>query len=120
MNTKEILETLFGDSLILGLSEHKSIVACDSCTATGYTRREELTNYHRGEYTTYTDTCEKCAGEGRLTKTTVEIGINKRYPHMGRWTHTIDTFLPFSQDPIDAPIKYVAGDSRSFPLNNGD
>ncbi|AGR47876.2 hypothetical protein SmphiM12_244 [Sinorhizobium phage phiM12] len=39
---------------------------------------------------------------------------------MGRWTHTIDTFLPFSQDPIDAPIKYVAGDSRSFPLNNGD
>lgn len=47
------------------------IVICDKCRGSGLTRHEELTNYHKREYDTWTTPCKTCEGSGRIEITTV-------------------------------------------------
>lgn len=41
---------------------------CTECKGLGKTSREELTDYHKRDYSTFWEVCDKCGGEGRYVK----------------------------------------------------
>ena len=49
-------------------TSHKVII-CDQCEGTGIRSWNECTDYHKGDYETYHETCKKCDGTGRIFKT---------------------------------------------------
>ncbi len=63
----------------------KTVILCDSCDGKGHTYHTELTNYHKGEYEDWLETCYKCSGSGRLVQTTMV---------------TIEPYIPVSQEHI--------------------
>lgn len=52
-------------------TEWKSIKSCYLCDGTGVQKSEELTDYHRGDYSTFYYKCTACDGLGRRLLTTV-------------------------------------------------
>lgn len=72
---------------------------CEKCNGLGKTHREELSDYHKREYSTYWDTCPKCKGHGRYIKRTVEVKIN---------IDSQEEIIPwdeFEGDPFNPPSK---------------
>lgn len=78
----------------------KKVISCETCKGTGYTSREELTDYHRREYDVFTDKCHKCKGDGRLTEKTENLRFNAIYPIESPSTKRV-TVVPYSEDPIE-------------------
>lgn len=52
------------------------VVLCDYCNGFGFRETEELSDYHKREYTTYRSKCSKCEGDGRLIEATEQIKLN--------------------------------------------
>lgn len=48
----------------------EEIIICDLCNGRGYTKHEELIDYHKREYNITKQDCRKCKNSGRLVKTT--------------------------------------------------
>ena len=46
------------------------VVICDKCFGFGKIDKDELINYHKGEYDSWEVDCDKCGGTGRLIKET--------------------------------------------------
>lgn len=103
----EILSKLFyskysEDQLKLNIYQHKSIESCQPCEGTGFDSREELSCYHKREYSTYHDTCKDCAGSGRVTKTTTKLQFDANYPYRDA-VMSVESTVPYPDDPIGTP-----------------
>jgi hypothetical protein len=58
------------------LSRSNTIVLCDRCKGFGFVLDEELSDYHKREYTTTRSKCLRCEGDGRLIKSTEHLSLN--------------------------------------------
>lgn len=59
----------FDDIKVFAAADYSTsgtIEVCDRCKGLGFNRVEKLTDYHRGEYDTFTEKCERCDGDGRV------------------------------------------------------
>lgn len=65
------------------------VIDCETCKGTGYTSHEQLTDYHKREYSTFTNLCHKCKGDGRLVEIHEEIILPCDIKHT--------TKIPFSE-----------------------
>lgn len=93
------------------LSRTKTIRGCDRCNSTGFTSREECTDYHRREFNIFHDVCKTCNGCGRLTVTIDKVTIGN--VELG----SRETWVPFTTDPIDKPFIVCHGEGKVFQLN---
>ena len=57
-------------------SRSNTVVLCDRCKGYGFTLDEELSDYHKREYTTTRNKCMKCEGDGRMIKSTEHLSLN--------------------------------------------
>jgi hypothetical protein len=69
----DIPEFITGD-----IHRSHTVILCDKCNGYGFSEKEELTDYHKREYTTYRSSCSKCEGDGRMIQT--EISYTVRLP----------------------------------------
>lgn len=53
---------------------------CTVCKGTGIYYREELTNYHRGEYDYFEETCHHCGGVGTFKNKEITLKVSVQYP----------------------------------------
>lgn len=102
IDVAEILKSILGDKLDLKVSQFKKIISCETCKGVGFTEKDELSCYHKREYTTIHNACYQCKGDGRLVETTTRIRFDARYPHKDGYITTVAT-VPYSQDPITKP-----------------
>ena len=58
------------------LSRSNTVVLCEHCKGYGYFEKEELSDYHKREYSTYRTTCGRCEGDGRMIKSTERLSLN--------------------------------------------
>lgn len=58
------------------LSRSNTVVLCERCKGFGFKLDEELTDYHKREYTTTRNICSTCEGDGRMIKSTEHISLN--------------------------------------------
>lgn len=58
------------------LSRSNTVVLCERCKGFGFTLDEELSDYHKREYTTTRNVCSRCEGDGRMIKSTEHISLN--------------------------------------------
>jgi hypothetical protein len=58
------------------LSRSNTVVLCDRCDGHGYRIDKELTDYHKGIYSTTNSPCSKCEGDGRMIKSTEHLSLN--------------------------------------------
>ena len=58
------------------LSRSNTVVLCERCKGFGFTLDEELTDYHKREYTTTRSECRRCEGDGRMIKSTEHLSLN--------------------------------------------
>jgi len=56
------------------------VILCDRCKGFGFTLDEELTDYHKREYTTTRNECKKCDGDGRMIECTEHFSLNVGNP----------------------------------------
>jgi DnaJ-class molecular chaperone len=75
----------------------QTVVMCDLCKGTGRYYKEELTDYHRGEYDSIRYDCKKCNSGGRLIVEEVTIS-------MGPYTKKSEK--PFDDFPDEEPDFY--------------
>lgn len=52
------------------------VILCQSCKGFGFVLDEELTDYHKGEYTTTRSICRRCEGDGRMIECTERLSLN--------------------------------------------
>lgn len=76
------------NSSTLKYKQHNEIVICNSCSGTGFSTREELVDYHKGDYESFTEKCERCAGDGRMIKSKEKLSYreyerNNEIPYIG-------------------------------------
>lgn len=60
------------------------VILCDRCKGFGFTLDEELTDYHKREYTTTRNTCKTCDGDGRMIECTESISLNTGNPEVNK------------------------------------
>jgi len=105
--TKEARDTfkkIFGDQLDVAVYQNKEVLSCSHCSGTGWTSREELTDYHKREYSTFNDQCKFCKGDGRITRTNEIVRISPYYSHhINSQEFKIHSDVPFSEDPLEKP-----------------
>lgn len=53
------------------VQERNEVVLCDKCKGRGTVERDELKDYHKREYNTWTEACKPCGGSGRVQVTTL-------------------------------------------------
>ena len=58
------------------LIRSNTVVLCERCKGYGFTEKEELSDYHKREYSTYRTTCDHCEGDGRMIKSTEKLFLN--------------------------------------------
>ena len=58
------------------LSRSNTVVLCERCKGFGYILDEQLSDYHKREYTTTRSTCGICEGDGRMIKSTEHLSLN--------------------------------------------
>lgn len=59
----------------------KDIVLCSICKGSGVYLKEELTDYHRGDYDTRYEFCATCGGEGRMIECTYTARVRLELPN---------------------------------------
>ena len=52
------------------------VVLCDGCKGFGFRLKEEMTDYHKREYTTTRSVCSRCEGDGRMIESTEHLSLN--------------------------------------------
>lgn len=68
---KDLPNTITGS-----MSRSNRVELCESCKGYGFFEKEELTDYHKREYSTYRTPCKKCEGDGRMIVSTEHISFN--------------------------------------------
>lgn len=58
------------------MSRANSVELCERCKGYGFFEREELTDYHKREYSTYRTPCSNCEGDGRMIVSTEHMSFN--------------------------------------------
>jgi len=58
------------------MSRSNKVVLCDRCQGYGFFEKEELTDYHKREYSTYRTPCGRCEGDGRMIVSTEHMSFN--------------------------------------------
>lgn len=58
------------------LIKQNKVILCDYCNGFGFKEKEELSDYHKREYTTYRSKCLKCEGDGRLIESTERLSLS--------------------------------------------
>lgn len=58
------------------MSRTNKVVLCDRCHGYGFFEKEEMTDYHKREYSTYRTPCQRCEGDGRLIESTEHMSFN--------------------------------------------
>ena len=58
------------------MSRSNTVVLCEHCKGYGFFEKEELSDYHKREYSTYRTTCGRCEGDGRMIKSTERLSLN--------------------------------------------
>lgn len=61
-----VIQFLEMEKVIPRLHKSQTVELCDTCKGSGIYYWDELTNYHKGEYDTYSKTCPNCNGSGRM------------------------------------------------------
>ena len=52
------------------------VILCDRCKGFGFIESEEMTDYHKREYTTSRSRCGRCEGDGRLIESVESFSLN--------------------------------------------
>lgn len=58
------------------MSRSNRVELCERCKGYGFFEKEELTDYHKREYSTYRTPCSKCEGDGRMIVSTEHMSFN--------------------------------------------
>lgn len=58
------------------MSRSNKVILCDRCQGFGFIESEEMTDYHKREYTTSRSMCKRCEGDGRLIESVEHMSIN--------------------------------------------
>lgn len=58
------------------MTRSNRVILCDRCHGFGFIETEELSDYHKREYTTSRTPCKKCEGDGRLIETVQRMSLN--------------------------------------------
>lgn len=58
------------------MSRSNRVVLCDRCNGFGFVETEELTDYHKREYSTSRSKCSRCEGDGRLIESVEHMSFN--------------------------------------------
>lgn len=58
------------------MSRSNKVELCDRCKGYGFFEKEELTDYHKREYSTYRTPCSQCEGDGRMIVSTEHMSFN--------------------------------------------
>jgi len=75
---EEIVKKFFRNNCFYLVTSEK-LELCQSCKGLGVTSREELTDYHKGEYGTFYDKCKICDADGRIIVRKTEISFRGSY-----------------------------------------
>lgn len=75
---EEIVNRFFRNNSFYFVTSEK-MELCQSCKGLGFTSREELTDYHRGDYSTFHDKCKVCDADGRVIVRKFEISFKGSY-----------------------------------------
>ena len=60
------------------------VILCDRCKGFGFTLDEELSDYHKREYTTTRNICKTCDGDGRMIECTEHFSLNIGNPTVNK------------------------------------
>lgn len=52
------------------------VILCERCKGFGFTIHEELSDYHKNEYSTTRNACKTCDGDGRMIECTEHLSLN--------------------------------------------
>lgn len=58
------------------MSRNNRVELCERCKGYGFFEKEELTDYHKREYSTYRTPCSNCEGDGRMIVSTEHMSFN--------------------------------------------
>jgi hypothetical protein len=58
------------------MSINNRVELCDRCKGYGFFEKDELTDYHKREYSTYRTPCSACEGDGRMIVSTEHMSFN--------------------------------------------
>lgn len=76
----------------------KSIVTCPACDGKCVFRREELVNYHKGEYDSWTEKCSQCEGRGIVLR--IEYFARIKYDDISGKQLSRIVDLPYETYPL--------------------
>jgi RecJ-like exonuclease len=115
--SEQIIKTMLGDRLTMFVTQHKTLISCQPCKGTGFTSREELTDYHRSEYKTVFSQCERCSGDGRVVEITNRIRFDAKYPWQSCSTASVEyeRFDPIAHKDIDFSSVNMRHSINLFP-----
>lgn len=99
---QEILNNLLGRDHRFHLSERKKLRSCPRCSGTGIVSEEEMTDYHRNEYSTSYDACRVCKGQGRLVDTVHSVLLYGSSGVGPAKLEKVVSTVPYGEDPITA------------------
>ena len=58
------------------MSRSNKVELCDRCHGYGFFEKDEMTDYHKREYSTYRTPCSNCEGDGRMIISTEHMSFN--------------------------------------------
>lgn len=112
------------DTFPISFSTVPSIKSCEYCDGIGTVSKDELSDYHKREYTTIYKDCHICAGEGRviISKVYVSFGSvnynNKHKTHYSVANRLLyqEIVEPYSKEKADS----LTVETKSFYFNEDD
>ena len=79
INLEDLPKTITGS-----MYRQNKVILCDRCKGFGFTLDEELTDYHKREYTTTRNSCKTCDGDGRMIECTESLSLNIGNPTVNK------------------------------------
>lgn len=113
------------------MSRSNRVVLCDRCQGFGFIETEELTDYHKREYSTSRTKCIKCEGDGRLIESVERMSFNhggdkvSRNPYITAKEYTDphgyeDRWFRYRLDKTDKQLEYKYPELAAVNYDNYD
>ena len=107
------------------------VILCDHCKGFGFTLDEELTDYHKREYTTTRNQCRKCDGDGRMIECTEHFSLNIGNPKVTKVSYDFykniidphfydDRWVRFRLDMTDRQLEEKYPELKAVNYDNYD
>jgi len=77
-----LVQFLEMENIIPEFHKIENVKLCENCEGTGIYHWDELADYHKGEYNTFSKTCEECNGSGRILH--IEYSASKKEPYVSK------------------------------------